>query len=95
MTTTVETPIVTTVKIYRSAANTGVWVEDGFDQLVRNGTTFEIGEAPFIELEVFGQLENATLIYRESVNDPFTVALRGADGNVNGAMKVSGIRIIA
>lgn len=94
----------TTAKIYRSAANTGVWVEEAVKRIngleldrtfVKNGTVYEVGNAPFMELEVFGQLESATLIYRDNRSDPFTVVLRGTNGEVNGAMKISGIRVIA
>ena len=93
-----------TLKIYRSAVNAGVWVERTFTNepnipapasLIKHGDEAEIGEAPFIDLEVFGYFENAILIYRESINDPFTVVLRCADGHVNGTMKVSGIRVVA
>ncbi len=86
----------TTAKIYRSAANTGVWVEEGFeDNFVRNGADYKIGGTPFMDVEVYGRLDNPTIIYRECEDDLFTVTLRGADGQVNGTMKVSGIRVIA
>ena len=97
------TPMMTTAKIYRSASNTGIWVEEAVKRIngleldrtfVKNDTVYEIGNAPFMELEVFGQSDNATLIYRDGRSDPFTVVLRGTNGEVNGAMKVSGIRVI-
>ena len=96
--------MMTTAKIYRSASNTGIWVEEAVKRIngleldrtfVKNDTVYEIGNAPFMELEVFGQSDNATLIYRDGRSDPFTVVLRGTNGEVNGAMKVSGIRVIA